>query len=74
MSKVTNYNKRLFGEVSGNRYIDELVLSLEKEELSLRRQLAEAENEGDKRRANNYVFTIVGLCKAMEIVKEWLGE
>lgn len=72
MSKVTNYSKRLFGGISMSRDINELVLSLEKEELFLRQQLAEAENEGDKRRAGDLIFTIVGLCKAMEIVKEWI--
>ncbi len=55
-----------------SRDIDELMEKLRREEGELRCCLAEAEREHDDRRKTQLVNRIVGLCQAIEIVKEWI--
>lgn len=55
-----------------NRDIDELMEKLRREEGELRCCLAEAEREHDDRRKTQLVNRIVGLCQAIDIVREWI--
>lgn len=52
--------------------IDELMLRLRREEGELRCCLADAEREHDNRRKTQLVNRIVGLCQAIDIVREWI--
>lgn len=55
-----------------SRDIDELMKKLRREEGELRCCLAEAEREHDDRRKTQLVNRIVGLCQAIDIVREWI--